>query len=52
MCLRRAPEKYIAGAKAPARPALDRAGLDNVGSSTAHNLIGLNGLLQRLRHFF
>jgi hypothetical protein len=29
MCLRRAPEKYIAGA------ALDRAGLDNVGSSTS-----------------
>jgi hypothetical protein len=39
MCLRRAPEKYIAGA------ALDRAGLDNVGSSTSLNLIGLNGLL-------
>jgi hypothetical protein len=31
MCLRRAPEKYIAGA------ALDRAGLDNVGSLTHHN---------------
>jgi hypothetical protein len=29
MCLRRAPEKYIAGAKAPAGAALDRAGLDN-----------------------
>jgi hypothetical protein len=29
MCLRRAPEKYIAGV------ALDRAGLDNVGSSTS-----------------
>jgi hypothetical protein len=28
MCLRRAPEKYIAGAKAPAGAALDRAGLD------------------------
>jgi hypothetical protein len=25
MCLRRAPEKYIAGAKAPAGAALDRA---------------------------
>jgi hypothetical protein len=29
MCLQRAPEKYIAGAKAPAVAALDRAGLDN-----------------------
>jgi hypothetical protein len=29
MCLRRALEKYIAGAKAPACAALDRAGLDN-----------------------
>jgi hypothetical protein len=29
MCLRRAPEKYIAGALAPASAALDRAGLDN-----------------------
>jgi hypothetical protein len=28
MCLRRAPEKYIVGAKAPAGAALDRAGLD------------------------
>jgi hypothetical protein len=27
MCLRRAPEKYIAGAKAPAGTALDRADL-------------------------
>jgi Zn ribbon nucleic-acid-binding protein len=27
MCLRRAPEKYIAGAKAPAGSALDRAAL-------------------------
>jgi hypothetical protein len=34
MCLRRAPEKYIAGA------ALDRAGLHNVGSSTSHNRTG------------
>jgi hypothetical protein len=40
MCLRRAPEKYIAGA------ALDRAGLDNVGSLTSHNPIGLHGLLR------
>jgi hypothetical protein len=40
MCLRRAPEKYIAGA------ALDRAGLDNVGFSTSHNLTDLHGLLQ------
>jgi hypothetical protein len=37
---RRAPEKYIAGA------ALDRAGLDNVGSSPSHNPLGLHGLLQ------
>jgi hypothetical protein len=29
MCLRRAPEKYIAGAKAPAGAALDRAGLES-----------------------
>jgi hypothetical protein len=29
MCLRRAPVKDIAGAKAPAGAALDRAGLDN-----------------------
>jgi hypothetical protein len=36
MCLRRAPEKYIAGA------ALDRAALENVGSSTSHNPIGLH----------
>jgi Zn ribbon nucleic-acid-binding protein len=28
MCLRRAPEKYIAGAKAPVGAALDRAALD------------------------
>jgi hypothetical protein len=40
MCLRRAPEEYIAGA------ALDRAGLDNVGSSTSHNPTGLHGLLR------
>jgi hypothetical protein len=38
MCLRRATEKYIAGA------ALDRAGLDNVGSATSNNSIGLHGL--------
>jgi hypothetical protein len=30
MCLRRAPEKYIAGAKAPAGTALDRAALDPI----------------------
>jgi hypothetical protein len=29
MCLWNAPEKYIAGAKAPAGAALDRAALDN-----------------------
>jgi hypothetical protein len=29
MCLRRAPEKYIAGAKAPAGAALDRAAIDS-----------------------
>jgi hypothetical protein len=40
MCLRRAPEKYIAGA------ALDRAGLDSVGSSTSHSATGLQGLLR------
>jgi hypothetical protein len=34
MCLRRAPEKYIAGA------ALDRAGLDNVGSIASLNPVG------------
>jgi hypothetical protein len=34
MCLRRAPEKYIAGAKTPAGAALDRAGLE----SRQHNL--------------
>jgi hypothetical protein len=28
MCLRRAPEKYIAGAKASAGAALDRAAID------------------------
>jgi hypothetical protein len=39
MCLRRAPEKYIAGA------ALDTAGLDNVVSSTSRICIGLHGLL-------
>jgi hypothetical protein len=40
MCLRRAPEKYIAGA------ALDRADLDNMKSSKSHNPIGLHGLLR------
>jgi hypothetical protein len=30
MCLRRAPEKYIAGAKVPAGAAFDRAGLEAV----------------------
>jgi hypothetical protein len=39
MCLRRAPEKYIAGA------ALDRAGLHNVGVSTSHSPVGPHGLL-------
>jgi hypothetical protein len=29
MCLRRAPEEYIAGAKAPAGAALDRAALEH-----------------------
>jgi hypothetical protein len=28
MCLRRAPEKYIAGAKGPAGAALDRAAVE------------------------
>jgi hypothetical protein len=32
MCLRRAPEKYIAGAKAPVGAALDRAGIDGLQS--------------------
>jgi hypothetical protein len=40
MCLRRASEKYIAGA------ALDRAGQDNVEFLTSHNPIGLQGLLR------
>jgi hypothetical protein len=40
MCLRRAPEKYIAGA------ALDRAGLDSVRFSTYHNNICLHVLLR------
>jgi hypothetical protein len=40
MWLRRAPEKYIAGA------ALDRASLDNVGSLTSHNPIGLHSHLR------
>jgi hypothetical protein len=40
MCLRRAPEKYIAGA------ALDRADLDNVGCLISHNPTGLHGLLR------
>jgi hypothetical protein len=46
MCLRRAPEKYIAGA------ALDRAGPDNMGSSTSHNPIGFHGLLQEIALLF
>jgi hypothetical protein len=34
MCLRRAPEKYIASAKAPAGAALDRAAIEGqVGKS-------------------
>jgi hypothetical protein len=40
MCLRRAPEKYFTGA------ALDKAGLEDVGASTSHTLMGLHGLLQ------
>jgi hypothetical protein len=52
MCLRKAPEKYIAGAKAPAGAALDRAGLENVGPSTSHNRVGLHGLLQEHFEFF
>jgi hypothetical protein len=39
MCLRRAPEKYIAGA------ALDRAGLNSVASSMSHSPIALHCLL-------
>jgi hypothetical protein len=46
MCLRRAPEKYIAGA------ASDRAGLDNMGSLASHNHIGLHGLLRGWLYFF
>jgi hypothetical protein len=46
MCLRRAPEKHIAGA------ALDSAGLDNMGSSTSHNPIGLHGLLRGIAFLF
>jgi hypothetical protein len=46
MCLRRAPEKYIAGTKAPAGAALDRAGLDNVGFLLSDNPIGIQGLLR------
>jgi hypothetical protein len=34
MCLRSAPEKYIAGSLAAAGATLDRAILDDVGSST------------------
>jgi hypothetical protein len=45
MCLRRAPEKYIAGA------ALDRAGLGNVGPLTSHNPIGLHFLLRGQFYF-
>jgi hypothetical protein len=44
MCLLRAPEKYIAGA------ALDRAGLDSVGSSTSHDPVGLHGLFYSSLH--
>jgi hypothetical protein len=46
MCLRRAPEKCIAGA------ALDRAGLDNMGSSTSYNPVGFHGLLRGWIYFF
>jgi hypothetical protein len=38
MCLQRAPEKYIEGAKAPAGAALDRAGLRHELSSPAITL--------------
>jgi hypothetical protein len=34
MCLRRAPEKYIAGTKAPAGAALDRAALESTYNLT------------------
>jgi hypothetical protein len=40
MCLRRAPEKYIAGA------ALDRAALEHVGASASDSLMDIHGLLQ------
>jgi hypothetical protein len=43
MSLRRAPEKYIAGALAPAGPALDRAGLH------AKQAVSLNARLWRLK---
>jgi hypothetical protein len=38
MCLRRAPEKYIAGAKAPAGAALDRAALHVLISKDKYGL--------------
>jgi hypothetical protein len=41
MCLRRAPEKYISGAKAPAGAALDRAGLDDMEKLKFLTLEGL-----------
>jgi hypothetical protein len=38
MCLRRAPEEYIAGAKAPPGAALDRAGLEGIEMSLLHEM--------------
>jgi hypothetical protein len=45
MCLRRVPEKYIAGA------ALDRAGVETVGYSTSQNPTGFHGQLQEELYF-
>jgi hypothetical protein len=52
MCLWRATEKYITSAMAPVGAALDRAGLENVGTSASHKPMGLHGLLQEYRYFY
>jgi hypothetical protein len=61
MCLRRAPEKYITGAKAPAGAALDRAALTQLNKVGAfpnitvilHTRQGLQGIeVESYQHNF
>jgi hypothetical protein len=49
MCLRRAPEKYIAGAKAPAGAALYRAGIEPSQSYIVSRQCGILNISQPYR---